>query len=75
VSRKRQKLTKNHQMIGSPPPTGDIRAHHPRGGRYRGEPVRASREGCPRMADLAYALVFIGVFLVLAFTLRGLERL
>lgn len=32
-------------------------------------------KGGPRMADLAYALVFIGVFLVLAFTLRGLERL
>ncbi len=27
------------------------------------------------MADLAYALVFIGVFLVLALSLRGLERL
>lgn len=27
------------------------------------------------MIDLAYALVFIGVFLVLALTLRGLERL
>jgi hypothetical protein len=32
-------------------------------------------EECPQMADLAYALVFIGIFLVLAFTLRGLERL
>lgn len=32
-------------------------------------------EGCSLMADLAYALVFIGVFLVLVLTLRGLERL
>ncbi|HEX2246151.1 MAG TPA: hypothetical protein VHH13_01170 [Arthrobacter sp.] len=31
--------------------------------------------GCLLMADLAYALVFIGIFLVLALTLRGLERL
>ncbi|MGH3800555.1 MAG: hypothetical protein ACRDTD_10555 [Pseudonocardiaceae bacterium] len=45
-----------------------------RGGRSCGEP-RASVGGCPLMADLAYALVFIGVFLVLVFTLRGLERL
>ncbi|MGH3798494.1 MAG: hypothetical protein ACRDSP_26940 [Pseudonocardiaceae bacterium] len=35
----------------------------------------ARGEGCPLMADLAYALVFIGIFLVLALTLRGLERL
>jgi hypothetical protein len=27
------------------------------------------------MADLAYALVFIGIFLILALTLRGLEHL
>lgn len=32
-------------------------------------------EGCPMMADLAYAVTFIGVFLVLALILRGLERL
>ncbi|MGH3940715.1 MAG: hypothetical protein ACRDTG_19180 [Pseudonocardiaceae bacterium] len=46
---------------------------HPRdGGRCPSEPAG---EGCPLMADLAYALVFIGIFLVLAFTLRGLKRL
>jgi len=27
------------------------------------------------MADLAYAVLLVGVFLVLALTLRGLERL
>ncbi len=27
------------------------------------------------MVDLAYVLVFIGIFLVLALTLHGLERL
>lgn len=32
-------------------------------------------EGCLLMADLAYALVFIGIFLVLALTLRALEGL
>jgi len=35
----------------------------------------SSVEGCPLMADLVYALTFIGVFLALALTLRGLERL
>ncbi len=49
-----------------------MQAHHPDGGRCRSEP---EGEGGPLMADLAYTLVFIGVFLVLAFTLRGLERL
>ncbi|MGH3811709.1 MAG: hypothetical protein ACRDUV_04525 [Pseudonocardiaceae bacterium] len=47
-------------------------AHHRDGGRCPSEP---DVEGCPLMADLAYAVVFIGFFLVLAFTLRGLERL
>ncbi|MGH3935814.1 MAG: hypothetical protein ACRDS1_12695 [Pseudonocardiaceae bacterium] len=54
------------------PPTGDMQAHPRDGGRGPGEP---EGEGCPLMADLAYALVFIGVFLVLALSLRGLERL
>ena len=35
----------------------------------------SSVEGASLMADLAYALVFIGIFLVLVLTLRGLERL
>ncbi|MCK2254581.1 MULTISPECIES: hypothetical protein [unclassified Crossiella] len=34
-----------------------------------------SREGSAQMADLAYAVLLIGGFLVLALTLRGLERL
>lgn len=52
---------------------GDMQAHPRDCGPL---PQRARRrEGRPLMADLAYALVFIGVFLVLAFTLRGLERL
>ncbi|WP_156051476.1 hypothetical protein [Allokutzneria albata] len=33
------------------------------------------REGSTPMADLAYALLLIGVFLLLALTVRGLERL
>ncbi|MGH3777145.1 MAG: hypothetical protein ACRDRR_15675 [Pseudonocardiaceae bacterium] len=49
-----------------------MRAHPRDGGRWSGEP---EGEGCLLMADLAYALVFIGVFLVLALSLRGLERL
>ena len=32
-------------------------------------------EGATQMADLAYALLLIGVFALLALTLRGLERL
>lgn len=32
-------------------------------------------EGASQMADLAYAVLLIGVFLVLALTLRGLEKL
>jgi hypothetical protein len=32
-------------------------------------------EGATQMADLAYALLLIGVFVLLALTLRGLERL
>jgi hypothetical protein len=31
--------------------------------------------GAPSMADLAYAVVLLGGFLVLVLTLRGLERL
>ncbi|HKR48767.1 MAG TPA: hypothetical protein VJT72_04155 [Pseudonocardiaceae bacterium] len=38
-------------------------------------PASQPEKGGPRMADLAYTLVFIGVFLALALTLRGLERL
>jgi hypothetical protein len=34
-----------------------------------------SREGSTHMADLAYALLLMGIFLLLALTLRGLERL
>ncbi|MBB5958121.1 hypothetical protein FHS29_004729 [Saccharothrix tamanrassetensis] len=34
-----------------------------------------SREGSAHMADLAYALLLIGVFVLLALTVRGLERL
>lgn len=34
-----------------------------------------SSEGSALMADLAYALLLIGVFLLLALTVRGLERL
>ncbi|MGW0520980.1 MULTISPECIES: hypothetical protein [unclassified Crossiella] len=36
---------------------------------------RPSRKGSAQMADLAYAVLLIGGFLVLALTLRGLERL
>jgi hypothetical protein len=32
-------------------------------------------EGAPAMADLAYAVLLIAGFAVLALTLRGLERL
>lgn len=32
-------------------------------------------EGATQMADLAYALLLIGVFTLLALTLRGLERM
>ena len=32
-------------------------------------------KGAPQMADVAYALVLLGGFLVLVLTLRGLERL
>ncbi|MBB5155479.1 hypothetical protein BJ970_003013 [Saccharopolyspora phatthalungensis] len=32
-------------------------------------------EECAAVADLAYAVLLIGGFLVLALTLRGLERL
>jgi hypothetical protein len=32
-------------------------------------------EGAPQMADLAYALLLIVVFAVVALTVRGLERL
>ncbi|PRY44938.1 hypothetical protein CLV43_102503 [Umezawaea tangerina] len=31
--------------------------------------------GAPQMADLAYALLLVGVFALMALTLRGLERL
>jgi hypothetical protein len=34
-----------------------------------------SWEGSTRMADLAFAALLIGIFVVLALTLRGLERL
>ncbi|RKT85850.1 hypothetical protein SAMN05421805_1011298 [Saccharopolyspora antimicrobica] len=34
-----------------------------------------SSEECAAVADLAYAVLLIGGFLVLALTLRGLERL
>ncbi len=67
----RQKLSGSHQEIERLPPTGDVQVQHPRGG-YHCEP---ELEGCPLMADVAYALVFLGIFLVLALTLRGLERL
>jgi hypothetical protein len=40
----------------------------PRGRRGRAEEV-------PGMADLAYVLVVVGGFVLLALTLRGLERL
>ncbi len=39
-----------------------------------GRPPTAGR-GAPQMADLAYAALLIAGFLVLALTLRGLERL
>lgn len=35
----------------------------------------AAREGSPVMADVAYVALLIGIFVVLAFVLRGLERL
>ncbi|MER6993228.1 hypothetical protein ABT337_28800 [Saccharopolyspora hirsuta] len=35
----------------------------------------SSSEECAAVADLAYAVLLIGGFLVLALTLRGLERL
>ena len=34
-----------------------------------------SREGSAFMADLAYALLLIGVFALLALSVRGLEKL
>ncbi|MEU6266789.1 hypothetical protein [Saccharopolyspora shandongensis] len=46
----------------------DIGGHH--------EPVARFRvKECAAVADLAYAVLLIGGFLVLALTLRGLERL
>ena len=33
------------------------------------------RKGAPEMADLAYAVLLIGVFALLALMVRGLERL
>ncbi|WP_167668534.1 hypothetical protein [Saccharomonospora xinjiangensis] len=36
---------------------------------------RRPGEECAAVADLAYAVLLIGVFVVLALTLRGLERL
>jgi len=70
----RQQPGQNHQGIGSSPPRDDVQAHH----LVRRPLLRratSSVEGCPLMADLVYALTFIGVFLALALTLRGLERL
>lgn len=43
------------------------------GGRHRG--ARCTGEGGAAMADLACAVLLIGGFLVLALSLRGLERL
>jgi hypothetical protein len=34
-----------------------------------------ARDGSAHMADLAYAVLLIGIFAVLALALRGLERL
>ncbi|MFI0468130.1 MULTISPECIES: hypothetical protein [Saccharopolyspora] len=46
----------------------DVGGHH--------EPVARFRvKECAAVADLAYAVLLIGGFLVLALTLRGLERL
>ncbi len=36
---------------------------------------RSESEGSAVVADLAYALLLIGVFLLLALTVRGLEKL
>ncbi|GLZ31820.1 hypothetical protein Lesp02_40080 [Lentzea sp. NBRC 105346] len=40
-----------------------------------GVETTSCREGSGVMADLAYALLLIGIFLVLALTVRGLEKL
>lgn len=44
-----------------------VRCHHPRG--------FERREGSAHMADMAYVVLLIGVFLLLALTVRGLGRL
>jgi hypothetical protein len=43
-------------------------------GRHRDGPELLER-GAPQMADLAYAGLLIAGFLVLALTLRGLEKM
>ncbi len=44
-------------------------------GGHRRPVTPVASEECAAVADLAYAVLLIGGFLVLALTLRGLERL
>ncbi|WP_306744780.1 hypothetical protein [Saccharothrix yanglingensis] len=48
---------------------------HPSGRRGPTNGCRSNREGATSMADLAYALLLIGVFALLALGVRGLGRL
>jgi hypothetical protein len=56
-------------------PDGVIRGAPFRSGRNSREHPEPYEKGATDMADLAYAVLIIGVFLLLALMLRGLEKL